>query len=79
VQALLECCACELTTRVLAAEEQSALKKKSTDRLRLKLLQTGMADEEVLAMDWAALLNAVTVSMRASPTACGYLVSRVGT
>jgi hypothetical protein len=51
----------------LAAEEQSALKKNSTNRLLVKLLQAGMAGEEVFAMDRAALLNAVAISMRTPP------------
>jgi hypothetical protein len=40
-------------------EEQAELKKCSSDRLKLKLCDAGMAENVVLAMDRSQLLNAV--------------------
>jgi hypothetical protein len=47
----------------LTDEQRDSVKKASTERLRVKLLQSGADEEVVFALDRKQLMDAVAVSM----------------
>lgn len=51
----------------LTDEQRESLKKTSTERLRVKLLQSGAEEEKVFALDRKQLMDAVAALMVTSP------------